>query len=128
MKKSEIYERVTKLLDDDANLNVEDAVSSMMSEEELIEENSVSKKEISELIEKTQTCSNFWCKSPFNVKFYKGESFSKICPKCNSFNYELSDGVESGEKHYEGSRQDGLAHEVSFHFSKYEKGKGFWNK
>ena len=124
MEKKEIYERVTKLLQEDPNLDVDEAIEELMSEDKEVEE----VKEPARLIEKKQTCTNFWCKSPFDVKFYEGDDFPKTCPKCDSFNYELSDGVDQEQRHYDGPRQDGLAHQVDFHFSKYKNGKGFWNK
>lgn len=123
MNKKQIRERITRLLEDDPTLDVNSAISNIIDEEKV-----VGKKVERRWIEKKQTCSNFWCKSPFDVKFFEGDDFPKTCPKCDSFNYELSDGIESGEKHYDGPRQDGLAHEVDFHFSKYKDGKGFWNK
>ena len=81
-----------------------------------------------ELIEYSGTCNNFWCKCQYKVKIYVGDDTPKTCPKCDSFNYELSDGVESKDIQYDGLRYDGKAHETSFKFSKYKSGKGFWNK
>jgi hypothetical protein len=124
MDKKLMHEKITRLLEDDPNLDVDEAIDKIVSESEVVEE----QKEPPRLIKKKQTCKNFWCKSPFDVQFYEGEDFPKTCPKCDSFAYELSDGIESGEKQYEGPRQDGLAHEVEFHFSKYKQGKGFWNR
>lgn len=123
MDKKEIREKITRLLEEDPTLDVNVAISEIVGNEDFSEEE-VERK----WIEKKQTCANFWCKSPFDVKFYEGDDFPKTCPKCDSFNYELSDGIESGERHYDGPRQDGMAHEVAFHFSKYKSGKGFWDK
>ena len=123
MDKNEIREKITRLLEEDPTLDVNEAIAEIVRDEEVVEEE-VERR----WIEKKQTCTNFWCKSPFDVKFYEGDDFPKTCPKCDSFNYELSDGIESGERHYDGPRQDGMAHEVDFHFSQYKNGKGFWNK
>lgn len=125
MDKKEIYEKVTRLLEEDPNLNVDETIESLIAESKVSKEET---KEPPKLIIKKQTCSNFWCKAPFDVKFYEGDSFPKTCPKCDSFNYELSDGIEHEQRHYDGPRQDGLAHQVDFHFSKYKSGKGFWSK
>lgn len=72
-------------------------------------------------------CRNPWCKATF---FYKesdmipsdniNESGEVIkvapseCPKCKSFNEELSAGVAWSEKKYEGSRNDGVAHPMAY--------------
>lgn len=121
--KDDIYKKVKSILSDNPDTDLNDAV------QEAETSNKKKKKpKKPKLIEKKMTCSNFWCKGLFDVKYYVGESFSKICPTCTSFDTELSGGVESAEKQYDGPRHDGLAHEVEFHFSEYKHGKGFWNK
>ena len=84
-------------------------------------------------------CQNKWCKARFQytesdmIPVSQGKLNSKIeqvldqvekvppsqCPKCKSFNDELSGGVSWNEKRYEGSRIDGLAHPISVNVSKY---------
>ena len=85
-------------------------------------------------------CKNPWCKATFD---YKEEDMiaidsddvreSKIdgildegkkmpraqCPKCRSFNDDLSGGVTLKEKKYEGSRMDGMAHPISIKINKF---------
>lgn len=84
-------------------------------------------------------CQNKWCKARF---FYTEhdmivvsqdprstkigqvlEEVQKVeptqCPKCRSFNDELSGGVTWADKRYEGSRIDGLPHPISINVSKY---------
>lgn len=124
MNKRELADRITKLLEDEPTLDVNEAISRVIKTDDIDKKT----KNKPRLIEKKQTCSNFWCKAPFNVKFYEGDDFQKTCPKCDSFAYELSDGIEQEERTYEGPRQDGLPHQVDFHFSKYKQGKGFWDK
>lgn len=58
----------------------------------------------------------------------KKQDIPKTCPKCRSFDNELSGGVSWQEKKYSGPRQDGKAHGVGFRFSEYRHGKGFWNR
>lgn len=79
-------------------------------------------------IEKNKLCSNFWCKAWFTAKYYENESCPSVCPKCSSFDNELSDGVEGSEKTYDGPRHDGLAHEMEMKFSEYNQRGGFWKK
>lgn len=115
--KKGIEYKITRLLDDEEfeNVNEDESIS-----DEVIEP--------PKLIETTKSCKNFWCKAQYNIKYYEGDDYSKECPKCVDFDTILSGGIESGEKHYDGPRQDGMAHEVEFHFSKFKSGKGFWNK
>jgi hypothetical protein len=86
-------------------------------------------------------CRNPWCKATFE---YKEEDMtiidvdireSKIdnilnevskcppsqCPKCISFSSDLSAGVEWNEKKYEGSRDDGMPHQISYKVNKFFK-------
>jgi Zn finger protein HypA/HybF involved in hydrogenase expression len=84
-------------------------------------------------------CKNPWCKGTF---FYKEEdmtvivegkkhNFDKtppvekkiapsVCPKCKSFDTELSGGVEWKTKEYEGSRFDGIPHQVRYKVTNYK--------
>lgn len=86
-------------------------------------------------------CKNPWCKATFEYKVEdmtivdEGVRESKIdsildevkrippsqCPKCRSFASELSTGVEWKEKKYEGSRDDGMAHQIAYKVNKYFK-------
>jgi hypothetical protein len=77
-------------------------------------------------MEKT-ICKNPWCKGTFE---YKEEEMVEIdgvkappqqCKKCKSFANELSAGIEWKDKKYEGSRDDGMAHEISYKVNKYYK-------
>ncbi len=85
-------------------------------------------------------CRNPWCKATF---IYKDSDMvelkddirtSKIndvldevkkvppshCPKCRSFNDELSGGVEWKDKEYEGSRFDGMPHQLKYKVTNYK--------
>ena len=42
------------------------------------------------------------------------------CPKCRSFNSELSGGVEWKDKEYEGSRFDGMPHQLKYKVTNYK--------
>lgn len=63
-----------------------------------------------------RTCSNFWCKAPYSVSERDLENypdFYKVCPKCRSFDKELSGGVtNNGRREYPGERFDGEEHEI----------------
>lgn len=73
-------------------------------------------------------CRNPWCKGTF---FYtecdlvlsdNGDKMPPIqCPKCRSFSEELSGGVEWKEKRYEGSRMDGMPHQIDIKVKKFFK-------
>jgi hypothetical protein len=85
-------------------------------------------------------CRNPWCKAHF---YYTEDDMiiltdnsrpSKIdvilekveksppsnCPKCRSFNTELSGGVEWKDKTYEGSRFDGMPHQIKYKVTNYK--------
>jgi hypothetical protein len=72
-------------------------------------------------------CRSPWCKATF---FYKesdmitvGETEKlppSICPKCKSFDTELSGGVEWKDKEYEGSRFDGMPHQLKYKVTNYK--------
>ncbi len=84
-------------------------------------------------------CKNPWCKATFE---YNEEDMivvpgdvreSKIdnilgevkrippqqCKKCKSFANDLSTGVEWKEKKYEGSRDDGMPHQIRYKINKF---------
>ena len=42
------------------------------------------------------------------------------CKKCKSFNNNLSAGVEWATKEYEGSRMDGMPHEIKYKVTNYK--------
>ncbi len=83
-------------------------------------------------------CRNPWCKATF---FYTKEDMivpkidsrnkvdeslevekipPTICSKCKSFDTELSGGVEWKNKEYEGSRFDGMPHELKYKVTNYK--------
>jgi hypothetical protein len=85
-------------------------------------------------------CRNPWCKATFfyteedmvvpknDSKNYKlDESLEQveklpptICHKCKSFDNELSGGIEWKNKEYEGSRFDGMPHELKYKVTNYK--------
>lgn len=73
------------------------------------------KKEPTEMI--SRTCANFWCKGSYTIStddLKKNFTFYSTCPKCRSFNTELSGGVtNNGQKIYSGDRFDNTEHEVT---------------
>jgi hypothetical protein len=72
-----------------------------------------------EEIDKRRTvCRNPWCKATFE---YKSEETPMTCPKCNSFDTELSGGVTWTDRNYEGPRFDGMPHQISINVKKYAK-------
>ena len=64
----------------------------------------------------TKICKNFWCKAHFNVLETDIEAnveYFSQCPKCRSFDTELSAGVtDNGIREYEGSRYEDGVHEI----------------
>lgn len=65
-----------------------------------------------------KVCENPWCKGHFE---YKGDDAPKVCPKCKSFDTELSDGVIWKNKEYEGNRFDGTPHEININIKKFQR-------
>ncbi len=84
-------------------------------------------------------CTNPWCKAPF---FYKEQDMivvqqdrrksnldevlnevekvaPKKCHKCRSLESEMSGGVEWKTKEFEGSRYDGMPHEIKYKVTNY---------
>ena len=68
--------------------------------------------------ENKKVCNNPWCKAHFSYTIVEGEEEPETCPKCQSFDKELSGGVTWKEKKYEGSRWEG-AHQISYKIKKY---------
>jgi hypothetical protein len=78
-------------------------------------------------------CRNPWCKAHFyytdkDMVVIEDKLSGKIsdekvppmeCPKCKSFDKELSGGVTWTEKKYEGSRIDGSSGPISINVSRY---------
>lgn len=71
-------------------------------------------------------CSNPWCKAHFTytelnfVKTDEGLVHPNQCQKCISFDKELSGGVDWKDRSYEGSRFDGLPHEMKYKVTNYK--------
>ena len=69
---------------------------------------------------KLAVCSSPWCKATFSytdsdmVGNEDVKSPPKNCPKCISFDNELSGGVTWLDKEYEGSRFDVMPHEMKY--------------
>tara|TARA_R110000772_G_scaffold66676_4_gene148367 strand:+ start:5533 stop:5817 length:285 start_codon:yes stop_codon:yes gene_type:complete len=65
----------------------------------------------------TKSCTNFWCKVRFEVSDRDLENYPEFystCPKCRSFDKDLSGGViNNGQREYAGERFDGEEHEVT---------------
>ena len=84
-------------------------------------------------MEKMKTvCRSPWCKATFFytendmtiVEEKKDEEVQKsppsTCPKCKSFDTELSGGIEWKDKEYEGSRFDGMPHQMKYKVTNYK--------
>ena len=75
---------------------------------------------------KYEICQSPWCKARFEYKEHEMETNEngdlvppKTCSKCRSFSNELSGGVEWSDKEYEGSRFDGMPHQIKYKINKY---------
>lgn len=67
-------------------------------------------------------CCNPWCKALFEYSLPEGskEEDSPVqCPKCKSFDSELSGGVTWNTKEYEGGRFDGMPHQIRYRITNY---------
>ena len=70
-------------------------------------------------------CRNPWCKAQFIYTENDMDTVDGIkmppkeCNKCKSFSGELSGGVTWKDKEYEGSRFDGLPHQIRYKINKY---------
>jgi hypothetical protein len=75
---------------------------------------------------RSMVCSSPWCKATFvynendmiEVNGVKQEP--KTCPKCKSFDSELSGGVTWTDKEYEGSRFDGTPHQIRYKVTNFK--------
>ncbi len=65
-------------------------------------------------------CRSPWCKAHFEytekdiLMVDENKVFPTTCPKCKSFDSELSGGITWSDKEYEGSRFDGTPHEIKY--------------
>lgn len=72
-------------------------------------------------------CKNQWCKAHFyytelDMINVDGEILPpKYCKKCQSFDKELSGGVEWIDKQYEGPRIDPRPHEIRYKVTNYKR-------
>ena len=68
-------------------------------------------------------CKNFWCKGTFIVNDAEyAKNPVNVCPKCKSFDTELSGGITFVEKkEYAGERFDGKPHQEKINIQKYFK-------
>ena len=71
-------------------------------------------------------CENKWCKATFYLENDKIEYDSNDeslntskCPKCISFDTELSGGVEWKDKVYDESRYDNTPHQIKYKINKF---------
>jgi hypothetical protein len=73
----------------------------------------------------TAICKSPWCKASFpfseedRVEVDGILTDPKECPKCKSFNTEMSGGVTWTDKEYEGSRFDGMPHQIRYKVTNY---------
>ena len=71
-------------------------------------------------------CSNPWCKLPFSytendyIKVDEEVREPKVCKKCNSFDKELSGGVEWNDKSYEGPINDNEPHQIRYKVTNFK--------
>ena len=72
---------------------------------------------------KTTLCTMPWCRVRFA---YDGDEAPTECPKCRSFDRDLSGGVTWTEKKYEGSRDDGMFHPIDIRVQKAGDRKRIW--
>jgi len=77
-------------------------------------------------MEYRSVCVNPWCKSHFiykdiDIKEIDGKKVTPTqCKKCKSFNDELSGGITWEDKEYEGSRDDGMPHQISYKVTNFK--------
>ena len=85
------------------------------------------------IMEYRGVCSNPWCKAHF---IYTDDDMVLVsedmrstdevkvpprqCKKCISFDTELSGGVKWVDKEYEGSRNDGMPHEIKYKVTNFK--------
>lgn len=71
--------------------------------------------------QRSNICSNPWCKGTFFFTPKEDEKEPSECPKCRSFDKDLSGGVTWTEKKYEGDRFDGMPHPIKVNVKNYFK-------
>lgn len=71
-------------------------------------------------------CKSPWCKAHFEyfeseIKIIDGNGIvPATCPKCRSFDTELSGGVTWTDKEYEGSRFDNTPHQIKYKVTNFK--------
>lgn len=70
-------------------------------------------------------CRNPWCKAQYVFRKpsdleEKEIVYPRQCPKCQSFDKELSGGIEWKDKKYEGSRYDNRPHEINYKVTNFK--------
>jgi hypothetical protein len=71
-------------------------------------------------------CTNPWCKAHYtyrasDIRIVDGSEVRPTqCRKCLSFANEMSGGVEWKDKEYEGSRFDGMSHQIRYKVTNYK--------
>lgn len=77
-------------------------------------------------MEYKSVCINPWCKAHF---LYKDKDIQEVdgkkvaptqCNKCKSFDSDLSGGITWEDKEYEGSRNDGMSHQISYKVTNFK--------
>lgn len=70
-------------------------------------------------------CKSPWCKAHF--EYFKPDAVDgnevappTTCPKCRSFDNELSGGVTWTDKEYEGSRFDNTPHQIKYKVTNFK--------
>ena len=73
----------------------------------------------------TNVCSNPWCKATYQFSEKEvpeidgSKQWPKECPKCKSFDTQLSGGVTWNTREYEGSRFDGMPHQIKYRVTNF---------
>ncbi len=73
----------------------------------------------------TGVCKNPWCKATFQftesevVGSGEDRIFPSQCHKCRSFDSELSGGITWNTREYEGSRFDGMPHQIKYRVTNF---------
>lgn len=67
---------------------------------------------------KINVCKNPWCKATFTCE--NADTMDQ-CPKCRSFDNDLSGGITWVDKKYDGPRFDGRMHQTKIDVKKYFK-------
>jgi len=75
---------------------------------------------------KLAVCGSPWCKATFiyleedEILVNDVKCPPRNCPKCKSFDSELSGGVTWTDKEYEGSRFDGTPHQIRYKVTNFK--------